>query len=334
MPNDPLLFYLIVGIILIIIVLGILIWAIVSIATSSTGKKDRKQTAHTAQAKESETSSKSLPSARSSSQALGRGTKDTELLRVFRNMSTGAIYIEIDGKQYHQLTDVHDPQTGRLLLQTVVDLGRFTRGVTPAVQTKTSPASAERQTQNASLLQPKEKQTPKPSDRGSLARRGEALISNPQSTKNEPGATPPPTGGLLERAHRISEDSTPAEKTSDSGSKQTPEKAAPISGPKLSPKRAKEKIDMGSFWGRAFTTPSIGTGVAGPRPLADELEDILKDLIDSAPERPPRDVHFRTATDGSLIIEVDGTSFQNVGEIKDPVAQQIIKTVIEKWEKK
>jgi len=91
---------------------------------------------------------------------------------------------------------------------------------------------------------------------------------------------------------------------------------------------------MGSFWGRALTSPSTGAGVTGPRPLADELEDILKDLIDSAPERPPRDVHFRTATDGSLIIEVDGTSYQNVGEVKDPVAQQIIKAVIEKWEKK
>jgi cytoskeletal protein RodZ len=81
MPNDPLLLFLIVGIFLIVIVLGVLIWAVVSMATSSTGKKDGKQTPHTAQAKESGTSSESLPTARSSSQALGRGTEDTELLK-------------------------------------------------------------------------------------------------------------------------------------------------------------------------------------------------------------------------------------------------------------
>jgi len=338
MEGDLLLLYLIVGIILIIIVLGILIWAIISVAKSSTGKEDQeqetKQTARTTQEMESAASSRSLPSARNSSQALDHGRKETELLRVFRDANTGAIYVEINGKQYHQLTDVRDPQTGRLLLQTVADLGRFTRGVTPAVQTKTPPASAERQTQNASLLQSKEEQTPKTPARGSLARRGEALISDPQPTRSEPRASLPPGNGLLERAYRPSEDSPPdVGKASGSGSTQTPERPAPTFAPKLSPKRSEEKIDVGTFWGRALSTPSLGTGVTGPRPLADELEDVLKDLIHSTPESLPRDVHFRTTVDGSLLIEVDGDSYQSVEEVKDPIAQRIIRIVIEKWEK-
>ena len=338
MEGDLLLLYLIVGIILIVIVLGILVWTIISVAKSSTGKQDQKkearQTARASQEIESAPSSGSLLSARSSSQTLEHHLADTELLRVFRDASIGAVYVEINGNQYHQLTDVHDPQTGRLLLQTVADLGRFTRGVIPAVQTKPQPASAERQTQNASLLQPKDSQTPKPPDRGSLAKRGEALISDLQPNRSEPKTSPPPSNGLLERAHRIPEDSTQdAGKGSGSGSGQTSEGAAPTFAPNLSPKKGGERIDVGTFWGRALSTPSIGAGVTGPRPLADELESVLTHLIDSTPESIPRDVHFRTAADGSLLIEVDGKSYQSIEEVKDPIAQRIIKIVIEKWEK-
>jgi hypothetical protein len=338
MEGDPLLLYLIVGIILIVIVLGLLIWAILSVAKSSSGRQDQKQeaqqTARASQEQESAPSSGSLLSTRSSSQTLDHRPEDTELLRAFRDANTGAIYVEIKGKQYHQLTDVRDPQTGRLLLQTVADLGRFTQRVTPAVQTEGSPASAQRQTEDASLVQPTEEHTPKPPDSGSLARRGEALIDDPQPNTSEPTASLPSSDGLMKRAQRIPEDSTrDAAEAPGSGSRQASEGAAPTFAPNLSPKRSEEKAHMGTFWGRALSTPSIGAGVTGPRPLADELEDVLKDLIDSTPESIPRDVHFRTAADGSLLIEVDGESYHSVAEVKDPIGQRIIKVVIAKWEK-
>ena len=324
MEGDILLFYLIVGIILIIIVLGILIWAIVSIVS---GKDKKAPKERTAQAVSTASERGGADQKTSSVSARKATSNDAELLIIFRNVNTGAIYVEIDGRQYHHLTDVYDPHTSRLLLQTVADLNRFTRGVMPAVPTKPTADTPSQPPRSATLPASQESQ-PSP---GSLAKRGEALMKDPQSAKVEPGTIPATGGGLLERALKLSNTPSVPVKTPAQEPKPVPEKQT------TSPsafEKTKQKTELGSFWGRALTPSSPGASKVGPRPLADEFEDLLQDIIEEMPSKPAHDLHFRTAADGRLIIEVDGASYQDVSEIQNTVARQIIQAVIKKWESK
>ena len=156
-------------------------------------------------------------------------------------------------------------------------------------------------------------------------------MKDPQSAKVEPGTIPATGGGLLERALKLSNTPSVPVKTPAQEPKPVPEKQT------TSPsafEKTKQKTELGSFWGRALTPSSPGASKVGPRPLADEFEDLLQDIIEEMPSKPAHDLHFRTAADGRLIIEVDGASYQDVSEIQNTVARQIIQAVIKKWESK
>jgi hypothetical protein len=251
---------------------------------------------------------------------------------VFRDESTSAISIEIDGKRYHKLTDIHDPQTGRQLLQTVADLGRFIHRITPVAKTVASSVRAEEQPIDASSTHRHAQQNGEAPEPGSLAKRGEALIANTSSRQHDPESNDSDIGGLLGRTGGLKGNSTSPQQASPAGPAQPPHEGVPVGSLRLPPRSAEEKRDVGTFWGRVLS-PVQSSDAVGPRPLADELEDILKGLTDSGSDKPDRDVHFRTAIDGSLIIDVDGTSYENLADITDSAAQQIIRAVIRKWEK-
>lgn len=337
MEPDVLLIYLIVGIALIFIVLGLLVWAVVTILKGSKSKNASvahgRQAAQELQSNATKTMAGELVAHLDSAPPLTFSDKDIELLKICRDVNSGNIYIEMEGKQYHKLSDIHDPKTGRLLLQTVADLNRFTRGVVPAVQTSLAAGTNRQQPHSASLLQPRasteEPATPKP---GSLAQRGAALIDNAHAEKVEPGAVPPQPSSLLQRVYNMSET------VEEISKKQTPEprmeeKPAPLRQAKTRPS-GEPKVNLGSFWGRALTPVSTGSPVTGPRPLADELEDILVKLTDEMPDKPRHQIHFKTASDGRLVIEVDNTPYDDVNAIQDAEVKQTIRTVIGRWEKK
>jgi hypothetical protein len=314
MEVDILLVYLVVGIILILIVLGILVWAIASII-SNKGKKKREDGGSQPPAAPADQTAAPQKGAAASARVLVTkpAVADPELLRIYRNIKTGEIYVEIDGKRYDHLADVHDLQTSRLLLQTVADLNRFTRGVTPATPPKPVAPAGE----PAPAAPPDSAPSP-----GSLAKRGEALLKESQPPKVEPGPIPPAGSGLLERGFKLS--STPPA---------APKAPAQTTAPDGSAfEKAKQKAELGSFWSRALTPPPSSAGKIGPRPLADELEDILREILDDLPDKPGCVVHFRTAADGRLIIEVNGAAYHDVNDVQDATARQIVQAVIRKWE--
>lgn len=333
MEVDLLLLYLIVGIILIFVVLAMLIWAVVTIARRRSGDSQPERGAKTTdrhpRSDLGENSPELPPPDPGPVWNDGAGPNDTEILRVFRDDSTRTISIEIDGKRYHQLTDIREPQTERLLLQIVDDLRGFTRHIVPAAKTEAQTLNGDSRRLDAGSNQRSAQQKPAAPEPGSQPKRGGALTAD---TVRDQGSSASPIGGLIERAARISDDSESFDETPSGGAAQPPHDAALAGGVSRPPRSAEEKRDIGTFWGRALSPVNSG-GVTGPRPLADELEDIWKGLIENAPEKPDRDVHFRTAMDGSLIIDVDGTSYQNLADITDPVAQHIIRAVIRKWEK-
>lgn len=318
MEVDILLVYLVVGIILIFMVLGILIWAIVSIASNNKGKRREDGAGRPPTASGDEANAPQRAAAASTPVPVTKSVvTDPELMRIYRNISTGAIYVEIDGKRYDHLADVYDPQTSRLLLQTVADLNRFTRGVTPAAPLRPAAPSGEA----GPSVSPDSAPSP-----GSLAKRGEALMKEPQPPKVEPGPIPPAGSGLLERGFKLSTVPPAAPKASA--------QPTAVDDSASAFDKVKQKAELGSFWSRALTPPASSGGKIGPRPLADELEDILQDIMDDLPAKPGCVVHFRTAADGRLIIEVNGAAHHDVNDVQDATARQIVQAVVRKWEAK
>jgi len=266
---------------------------------------------------------------------------DKEVLRVLRDMSSGVICLEVEGRVYRSITDIRSPEVSRLVQQVAADMTRFARNVTPAVPGAGSlsahavPHSAQpgqatriptQTAKPASLMQAHDNSIPFTSapTTGSLARRGEAL-SKPAETAPAPAAP-----RLLSRAGKLGP--VPGA--------ELPKK--PITGPLSAPtegrvdlsapKDSKPKVDLKSFWGRALSNPNAAPGAAGPRPLADELEAVLQQLLHSLTTPPPFEVHFKTASDGRLLIDIDGVSYPGLDAIEDPTARQLVQIVIKKWE--
>ena len=324
MNIDILLVYLIALVCLIFVVVGILIWVLTS---SNKNKKPKQQQLDKNLTPQSTVSKHPpLPPVPQPATEQVSPPKDKEMLRVFRDVATGAIYIDVEGQQYRQITDIRSPEIGRIVLQIVADLGRFTRGVTPAVQ----PGAAAPATKPVSLLQPQAKPAAAQPSPGSLAKRGEALSQPPGSPKVEPQPRPPATSGLLDKGYKLDTPS-PAEAVTPVPTRKDPV----VTPPPLMPKEPVQKVDVGSFWGRILSRPgSSSAGSVGPRPLADELEDVLQDHMGDLTEVPVKEIHFRTATDGTLSIEVGGVAYSDMEALPDQATKDIVRAVVRKWERK
>ncbi len=72
-------------------------------------------------------------------------THRREVMRILRDPATGALSIEIEGREYRRLAEVGDEQTGRTILQVITDLLSFTSGLrapTPTPVTAPPPEAA------------------------------------------------------------------------------------------------------------------------------------------------------------------------------------------------
>lgn len=330
MKSDSiLLYYLIAFVVLALLVSALLVWAIVA------AMRNRKRNLQTPLV---------MPghAEKQAAAASPAPTQDAEVMRVMRDRQNGAIYVEVERNAYRELTDIRSPEVGRLVLQAVSDLVRFTRGVTPAVassanvappplvgQRPTSSPPASALQNSASGMAPAEISPTS----GSLAKRGEALIK----PNGIPRSSDPSRPADSERADRTrSAPAGEARSTSTgTGPLRSPTGASDIrpstgsTGPLVQP--TQQRIDMKSFWERALSRPAA-SGVTGPRPLADELEDVLRELVRSSPKALPVEVHFKTADDGHLVIGVNGIEYASAEDIADPIGRQLVLTVIRKWE--
>jgi hypothetical protein len=72
--------------------------------------------------------------------------------------------------------------------------------------------------------------------------------------------------------------------------------------------------------------------VLAPLPMAEQIEDILQQTLAQTPSMAQRDIHIHQALDGGVRIEVDGQSFEGVGDIPDPMVRSLIQDAIHVWE--
>jgi hypothetical protein len=66
--------------------------------------------------------------------------------------------------------------------------------------------------------------------------------------------------------------------------------------------------------------------------IAASIEAFLQYKISMTPEFMGRSLHVKSATDGGLIIEVDGAFYETVGDVADPSARAFLQSTIEEWQ--
>ena len=70
----------------------------------------------------------------------------------------------------------------------------------------------------------------------------------------------------------------------------------------------------------------------GPRPMADEIEEMLQYRLTLTPEMVHRSIHIRPAIDGGIEVEVDGRYFDSVGAVPDEEVRSFLQDIIREWE--
>jgi len=71
----------------------------------------------------------------------------------------------------------------------------------------------------------------------------------------------------------------------------------------------------------------IGTGG-----IADAVEEFLQYKLTGHPEFSHRSIHIRPSIDGGVRIEVDGNSYQGIGDVVDPDVREFLFSVMKEWE--
>jgi hypothetical protein len=69
-----------------------------------------------------------------------------------------------------------------------------------------------------------------------------------------------------------------------------------------------------------------------PRSMADEIEELLQYRLTVNPDFSHRSVHIRSAEDGTIIVEVDGATFDGVGSVSDESVRSFLQDTIREWE--
>lgn len=89
------------------------------------------------------------------------------------------------------------------------------------------------------------------------------------------------------------------------------------------------------------TSGSTPTDLAGeaaallaPLSMAEQIDEVLQGLLARQPDLAGRSIHIRNAMDGGVRIEVDGRSFDGVGDITDAEARSVIQAAIQEWERR
>lgn len=66
--------------------------------------------------------------------------------------------------------------------------------------------------------------------------------------------------------------------------------------------------------------------------IADMVEEFLQYKLTNHPQFGKRSIHIRPAIDGGVRIEVDGNSYQGIGDVVDPDAREFLFSVMKEWE--
>jgi hypothetical protein len=84
-------------------------------------------------------------------------------------------------------------------------------------------------------------------------------------------------------------------------------------------------------------TADSGSGKKGkeevkPKSMADEIEELLQYRLALDPEFSLRSIHIRSSEDGSIFVEVDGATFDGIGDVSDDGVRGFLQRIVQEWE--
>jgi hypothetical protein len=217
-----------------------------------------------------------------------------EVLRLLRDRVTGALVVEVEGKQYRALSEIKDEGVGRQVLQAVASLVRFTGVLQVQVQGETS--------QPPSTL-PVE---PRPVD--APPRSPTAVLEQAPPVPR----TPAPPSVEREFLQSLVQPERPKEEAEK---------------PSLSP----IEFFRRSFTARRKAKAT--SDVPSPRSFVEEIEDLLQRFLRTYPSVIGKEIHVGVGQGGGIRIQVENEFFDRPDDIPDPEIRGILKAAIQEWEK-
>ncbi len=225
-------------------------------------------------------------------------TRPGEVMRVYRDLQTGQIMIEVEGKQYAHLREIHDAQVGRRVLWAISDLLRFTGGMAA----------------NPQALQ----NIPKPQEPPPVTPLPVPAQPVPSSATPAPAAPAPAASAMIE---------TPLPRPA-------PTRPPTYVAPPVSDLKPQEKgigPTITTFFRRGLQ-PSAP--VQRLPSFIEEIETILQTYIESLPTPLPYEVHMRADRSGTLQIEVGNEVYSSPNDVADEHIRSLIKAAVAEWEKR
>jgi hypothetical protein len=87
---------------------------------------------------------------------------------------------------------------------------------------------------------------------------------------------------------------------------------------------------------RPATTTAAAASVeieeADPNSMAAQIERFLQDRLARTPGMMSRSIHIYSTPSGGVQIKVDSTLYENVGDVVEPDAREMIEAAIRDWE--
>ncbi|HOA25801.1 MAG: hypothetical protein WBH90_14810 [Aggregatilineales bacterium] len=67
-------------------------------------------------------------------------------------------------------------------------------------------------------------------------------------------------------------------------------------------------------------------------PIAEQIEELLQYRLSQTPELAHRSIHIRPAIDGGIRIEVDGRTYEGIGDVDDDEIRAFLQETVRQWE--
>ncbi len=191
-----------------------------------------------------------------------------EVLRLHRDLSTGALVVQIGRQRYYSLDAITDPQVRRRFLGNAEAMAQFAqlkKGTSPLIDWATTTPPVQPQ-----------------------------------------GAPPPPPPQLSPMAP-------------------PPPPPSPVVLPPPPPVAAQSQVT-------ADTKGKKGKEEPKPKSMADEIEELLQYRLALDPGFSRRSIHIRSTEDGSIFVEVDGVTFDGIGDVTDVDVRAFLQGIVQEWE--
>lgn len=216
-----------------------------------------------------------------------------QVLGLVREEEGGPLQVEIDKVKYRSMAEVNDPQLKRQIVGAAMELIQFT-GVLGAGAAPPAPPAP-----------PAEK----PENWREDLRKGSQSELQRIRTQPSQDTTPPPVSKAPEDVEEQFLNLL-TEMGQGASSLEKPTLASSL---------------------QQRLTPKLPDS-SRPRTFVDDIEDILQRRIQMIPALSGRDLHVRPGAGGSVSFVFEGRAYENLDEVPNLTARQLIKDAIQEWD--